>query len=158
MQDPLILFQRHFILFNALYQLKDKWHQEQTASVDIVVTHIRYLPFQAGQAGLLKTDKLRAYYLNWQNFNDTNKDDVEALIESFWDFMAGEPKPLPPSQESIKNAFNCLLISEFADFSQVKIQYRKLLHQHHPDKGGDKHKSQEIEAAYNLLKAYFNNR
>lgn len=158
MQDPLILFQRHFILFNALYQLKDKWHQEQSASVEIVVTHIRYLPFTAGQEGLLQTDNLRSYYLDWRNFTDTDKADVEALIESFWDLMAGDHKPLPSSEESIKNAFNCLLINEFTDFTQVKIQYRKLLHQHHPDKGGDTQKSQEIKAAYHLLKAYFNSR
>ncbi|GAA6204242.1 DNA-J related domain-containing protein [Thalassotalea sp. SU-HH00458] len=157
MQDPLILFQRHFILFNALYQLKDRWHQEQSACLDIVVTHIRYLPFIAGQEGLIQADNLRAYYLDWQNFTDTKKEDVEELIESFWQLMDGEHSSSTLSQTSIENAFKCLLIKDSDDFKQVKIQYRKLLHQHHPDKGGDTQKSQEIKAAYAILKAYFNN-
>ncbi|MDG1751223.1 MAG: DNA-J related domain-containing protein [Thalassotalea sp.] len=154
MSDPLILFQTHFILFNALYQLKDLWQAEQKANLDILVTHIRFLPYQKGPVALSKEDKLRTYYLDWQNFTDTNKQDVELLIESFWDFMAEDIKSIPQTPAVIKNAFECLLLNEDADFSQVKRQYRKLLHQYHPDKGGETIKAQQIEEAFNVLKKH----
>lgn len=155
MSDPLILFQTHFILFNALYQLKDKWQQDQKANLDILVTHIRYLPYQKEQAALCREDKLRAYYLDWQNFTDTTKNDVELLIKSFWDFMSGDIEKQPQEPETIKNALECLLLNDNADFSQVKRQYRKLLHQYHPDKGGETLKAQKIEQAYSVLKIHF---
>lgn len=155
MSDPLILFQTHFILFNALYQLKDKWQQEQKANLDILVTHIRYLPYRKEQAALCKEDKLQAYYLDWQNFTDTTKHDVEMLIESFWDLMSGEVEEQPQEPEEITNALECLLLNDKADFSQVRRQYHKLLHQYHPDKGGETGKAQEIEKAYSVLKIHF---
>lgn len=155
LSDPLLLFQTHFILFNALYHLRDRWQAEQKASLDILVTHIRLLPYQKGQIALRKQDKLRAYYLDWQNFSDTNKQDVERLIENFWDYMAGDNKPLPISQVTLVKAFKCLLLNDQADFWEVKRQYRKLLHQHHPDKGGETKKAQQLEEAFNLLKSHF---
>lgn len=154
MSDPLILFQTHFILFNALYQLKDLWQQEQKANLDILVTHIRYLPYQKGQVALCKEDKLRAYYLDWQNFSDTNKQDVELLIDSFWDFMTGDINKIQQAPETVKNAYKCLMLKESSDFPQVKRQYRKLLHQYHPDKGGETEKAQQIEKAFNVLKIH----
>ena len=42
-------------------------------------------------------------------------------------------------------------VSETADANEIKRAYRKLASQHHPDKGGDTKKFQEIEAAYRVL-------
>lgn len=155
LSDPLILFQTHFILFNALYQLRDKWQKEQKASLTILVTHIRFLPYEKGQEGLTKEDKLRTYYLDWQNFSNTDKDDVELLINSFWKFMSGDTKKRQQDPQLISKAYKCLLLENAADFSQVKRQYRKLLHQYHPDKGGETRKTQELEEAYSVLKVHF---
>lgn len=152
--DPLRLFQTHFMLFNALYQLKDQWQQRQTASLDILVTHIRFLPYQKGQAGLDKEDKLRAYYLDWQNFNNTSKQDVECLIESFWQSMSDDIQKTQQTPEAVSRAYQCLLLPEPSNFIQVKRQYRKLQHQYHPDKGGDTLKAQQLEQAFSVLKLH----
>ena len=42
-------------------------------------------------------------------------------------------------------------VTETADAAEIKRAYRKLASQHHPDKGGDTAKFQEIEAAYRVL-------
>lgn len=47
--------------------------------------------------------------------------------------------------------YNTLGVSEQADAAEIKQAYRKLASQHHPDKGGDKTKFQEIQAAYDTL-------
>jgi len=49
------------------------------------------------------------------------------------------------------NYYQTLGIDRDATPDQVKRAYRKLASQHHPDKGGDKNKFQEIEQAYRTL-------
>lgn len=47
--------------------------------------------------------------------------------------------------------YQILGISKNATVDEIKKAYRKLASQHHPDKGGDKEKFQEIQEAYNIL-------
>lgn len=47
--------------------------------------------------------------------------------------------------------YDTLGVSESADADEIKRAYRKLASQHHPDKGGDVKKFQEIEQAYRVL-------
>ena len=47
--------------------------------------------------------------------------------------------------------YNTLGIAETATADEIKRAYRKLASQHHPDKGGDTAKFQEIQTAYDVL-------
>jgi DnaJ-class molecular chaperone len=47
--------------------------------------------------------------------------------------------------------YKLLGVSDQATAEEIKRAYRKLASQHHPDKGGDKTKFQEIQAAYDTL-------
>jgi len=47
--------------------------------------------------------------------------------------------------------YDILGVTEKATAEEIKRAYRKLASQHHPDKGGDKNKFQEIEQAYRTL-------
>jgi curved DNA-binding protein len=49
------------------------------------------------------------------------------------------------------NAYETLGVPKGASESEIKRAYRKLAGQHHPDKGGDTHKFQEIQSAYETL-------
>lgn len=49
------------------------------------------------------------------------------------------------------NHYQTLGVDRNANPDEIKRAYRRLASQHHPDKGGDKHKFQEIEQAYRTL-------
>lgn len=51
----------------------------------------------------------------------------------------------------MKNYYEILGISRDASQEEIKKVYRKLAHQHHPDKGGDEKKFKEINGAYQVL-------
>ena len=51
----------------------------------------------------------------------------------------------------MNNPYQTLGINRDANADEIKRAYRKLASQHHPDKGGDKNKFQEIEQAYRTL-------
>jgi curved DNA-binding protein len=52
----------------------------------------------------------------------------------------------------MKNYYDALGVNETASDAEIKTAFRKLAAQHHPDKGGDKNKFQEINEAYDTLK------
>lgn len=47
--------------------------------------------------------------------------------------------------------YSILGVAKNASPDEIKKAYRKLASQHHPDKGGDKNKFQEVQAAYEVL-------
>ena len=49
------------------------------------------------------------------------------------------------------NAYETLGVPKGASEEEIKRAYRKLAGQHHPDKGGDTHKFQEVQSAYETL-------
>jgi len=51
----------------------------------------------------------------------------------------------------MKNHYETLGVKTSATADEIKRAYRKLASQHHPDKGGDVKKFQEIEEAYRIL-------
>lgn len=51
----------------------------------------------------------------------------------------------------MKNHYHTLGVNRNASADEIKSAYRKLASQHHPDKGGDKARFQEIQNAYSIL-------
>lgn len=51
----------------------------------------------------------------------------------------------------MENFYNTLGVNENANPDEIKRAYRKLANQHHPDRGGDTAKFQEIQRAYETL-------
>ncbi|NTS75417.1 DnaJ domain-containing protein [Catenovulum sp. SM1970] len=149
--DSFQLFCMHFSLYNALYRLRDKWLAESVAVISIELSRFTIEPYteNTGQASLALTssDPLRSYYLDWQNFKQTNEDDLEQMLNAFWQKMACyliEP-------EEKNKAFVILGIEPTDNTSEIKQAYKKLAQRNHPDKGGETHTFQQLNWAKNIL-------
>ena len=149
LSEPLAMFRCHFVLFNALYSLSEAWRQQGLGELDIHTLNIRLKPATAYTAGVTGHDGLKAYYLNWDNFTDTNGADIEALLDDFWQRMVG--RDLPPGDVAKARLTLELDTDGELTTAELKKQYRKLLQQHHPDKGGSTARAQEISQAYRIL-------
>lgn len=158
LSDSLVLFQTHFILFHALYQLRALWRAEHQGELDICATKIKLLPSVETPASenvhnLQEAEPLAEYYLNWKNLIDTNHADVEDLLSQFWLKMAGLDAQINMSDDEVADACYTLEIDdiETLNLPLLKQQYRKLQHRYHPDKGGDITQSQAVMHAYTAL-------
>lgn len=71
----------------------------------------------------------------------------------FGDFeeMGGMPGRGPPKEVDNTKFYKILGVEKDADFNVIKKAYFKLAKTHHPDRGGDKEKFQEIQGAYEVL-------
>ncbi|WP_340679855.1 DNA-J related domain-containing protein [Paraglaciecola sp.] len=157
MSDTLSLFQCHFVLFHSLYQIRARSLVAQQFDVKIETTNIKILPYVRVKAGLCNDDKLQNYYLDWQNFSGTTEQDVESLLSQFWQSMAGGGKQLTLDEvtlNKITEAYKKFDLPFDSAFNLVKSTYLRLQHQHHPDKGGNKEQSQQLERQFQVLKRY----
>ena len=99
LRDPLMLFKTHFILFNALYQLRLKWLSDGVGELDIHTLNVRLISCDgesanAPESSTTATGKtlgphhsMASYYLDWRNFEQTDEECVDALLTSFWSKM-----------------------------------------------------------------------
>lgn len=152
--QPLGLFQTHFSLFHFLYRMRNHWFELEKGVLEIISTRIRLRSYQPGQLILQLDDPLAEYYLDWTNYTATSQEDVEQMLDQFWQdfdryYSAGA------LMSGAEYAEACATLDLTGPFTalELKQQYRKLMHQHHPDKGGDLSVSQAIEHAYRKLKA-----
>lgn len=141
--DSLALYRAHFFLFHALYQLADELAQSQLALLEISPLVIRWCDYRAGQQHLTQPDAVREYYLDWQNYDKTDAQDVDELLASFWIGMH--------RMENRDDALTALGLSDPVDDETIRKAYQRLAMQHHPDRGGDDKKIQAINAAVKLL-------
>lgn len=149
--DNTLLFQVHFTLYNALYRMQHQGIKTKSFYLDILPTKIEKLPFSEknslGQE-LATEDKLKRYYLDWNNFSETTADDIDAMLENFWKRLAGKYSEQELEPYLAKMDFNTLPTK-----SVLKARYLQLSNQWHPDKGGDAKAFSELNDAYQILKA-----
>lgn len=149
LSDSLAMFRCHFVLFNALYTFSDELREKGLGELDIHTLSIRLKPVTTFDAAITTHDGLRTYYLDWTNFSQTTTADVDVLLNDFWRRMEGKAA----SASEVKEALITLELVETDNLTVtlVKKQYRKLLQQHHPDKGGSTASAQAISHAYRVV-------
>lgn len=167
LRDPLLLFKTHFVLFHALYQLREKWQADNSGYLDIHALNIQLQepspcctssqsskPSSASDVG--EHDALAAYYLDWRNFEETQRGDVDALLNEFWNKMQ-QGGVQAYSQVEVDNAHTTLNMTKSDDvsLSVLKKHYKKTLQRAHPDKGGSQEEAQAVINAYHLLLGYY---
>lgn len=148
----LSLFRKHFLVMNALYELHEELLPEglylQISALHIQLIAISETP---SESQALSTDtgfsRLNDYYRNWENFANTDSQEVNSLLQQFWQhFLAEDEKA---------QALDCLQLPEDASWSDIQQQYRQLCQRHHPDKGGETLVFIEIREAYDNLKCLY---
>ena len=151
--DKLVLFRTHFLLFNALYHLRERLWGEQAGFVQIDPLCIQLLPYQAGRAELSEHDPLRDYYLDLKQLSDTDERDVEKLLTSFWTRMQGGEE-----KRAALELFELADDPHSLNLAAIKRRYRQLVSQHHPDRGGSTTRLQSINKAMEILERYYGKR
>lgn len=138
-----VIFQKNFLLMNALLQLQESLLSEGwVLNVSVMAIHLSRLS-ESNQHLPTEALSLREYYFDWSNFKATTED-VEKLLGQFWE------RYLAVDQQ--QEAFECLALPVDASFEQVKSRYRELAAQHHPDRGGDSAEFMAVRKAYELIK------
>ena len=160
LREPLTLFQTHFVLFHCLYRLQLKWAEQHSGDLTVSALNIQLRDFpssrssrQHGALACASTDdSLQRYYLDWQHFGTTQSQDVEQMLDSFWQNMHTYTN-VKVGPQDIEQACALLQLAEedWRNSATVKRQYRKLQHQYHPDKGGDLRSAQRLTWAYQTL-------
>lgn len=140
---PHQLFCAHFILFHVLYLLRHRFLDSKKYLLDINTLKIKLLPYSKGQNSLQEDDKLKAYYLDLHNLEQTSEDDVYDMLASFWNNYN--------NFENRDDALAKLGLTEPVDDKTIKETYRRLVMKYHPDRGGDAEKVQSLNAAIKLL-------
>ena len=149
------LFKRNFLIMNALFQLQQQLAPAQTLS--IASLHIK-LEDISTEGSVTQIDPLRDYYLDWQNY-DTSADEVNALLNQFWqDFVATKPVK-PKISISQRNAILAQWqLDEQASLKMIQKRWRQLAFQYHPDKSSeDEEVFKRIREEYEQLKASYSN-
>lgn len=143
--EQLQLFRVNFLIMNALYQLQAELYEEGwwlvISSLDIRLEPLADTP-EASHAFAIG-ENLRSYYLDWQVFWQTDRAEVEALLNRFWRAYDGEGHKA--------EALALFELNEGASQEAIRRRWRELALQHHPDRGGNAETFIRIRWAWQCL-------
>lgn len=143
--DSFELFRAHFVLFNALYSLRQDLLDDGGPYLEISALRIGFTgnADDVSSALSLESDSIADYYLDWKNLHDTTREDVEAMLDSFWEKFTG--------LDSRAEALEIMGLDENASAGDIKRRYRELALEHHPDRGGDAEAFKKVASAMKTL-------
>ena len=153
LSDALSLFRSHFVLFHALYLLRDSLRSAGHLDLDISPLHICLLPTSKHSnthAQMLNLrDPLRDYYLDLDNLMGTDRTAVEQLLNN-------SLASLKPSAQ-VSDALAELGIEQplhTLSTEALRSHYRQLVSRHHPDRGGCTERLQRINQAMDIVRTH----
>lgn len=139
----LLLFRKHFLLFHVLYSINQKLVADKQGALQISPLLIKKLGYVEADTQIGEVDALSDYYLNINNLETASEDNVNDLLDTFWEkFLRNEKRG---------DALKALGLNDPVTDKEIVLCYRKLASVYHPDKGGDKDKIQVINEAYTVL-------
>ena len=143
----LALFQKHFLIMNALYLLQQRLLDENVyLHISPLAIYMQPAKLESDQLlpEITSDEHLRSYYTDWQNFLQASESQVNKLLDQFWRLYS--------LQEKTVDAYQVLDLPAKAPWSEVQKSYRKLAAQHHPDRGGNALRFIAIRQAYEILR------
>ncbi len=154
-RQPLSLFRGHFLLFHALYRLRERTSRERRGRLGIDPLRIVLEPAisldaaPVNGASLVPSDAgdWSGWYADLGRWETTTAAEVIELLRRFR--AAGRAK------DRRRAALAELGLQDPVDDATIKRRYRRLAMRHHPDRGGDGVRLREINAALATLQAGF---
>lgn len=149
-RDPAKLYPVHFLLFHALYCLRDSLLDKRGETMSISPFKIMITPKRDSASPLPGTpDALAAFYLNLENLN-LSRTAIEEMLDDFW---CGIQRPQPGQLQQACSTLD--LPCPPQDIATANQQFRRLAMVHHPDRGGDKVHLQQINQAIAVVRQHF---
>lgn len=150
--SPERLYPVHFLTFHTLYRLRDDLgsHGEQLSISPFL---IRLSPSRvvAGHGPLAESDKLRAFYLDLDQYALSEKT-VNQMMDDFWAGRSGRQ----PAADEVRSAAGTLGFEGLPDeFDEVKYRFRRAVMQAHPDRGGRTEDVQALNEAFGILRVFY---
>jgi DnaJ-domain-containing protein 1 len=148
--DSLELFATHFVIYNALYHLQEEYWPErflEISALSIVLCGNKSdkepIAGSSLPSAFQNDAKLRDYYLDSANLESASVDSVNQLLTDFWERYIADG--------DAAQAYKVLSLEPPVRITDLKKTYRALAMEHHPDRGGDKQRFQEINWAFGVL-------
>jgi hypothetical protein len=166
--DTLALFQAHFMLFHLLYRLQPIWQVEGHGKLNIHTLSLYFEPEMKTETEensqtlsespvLLhptgEFDGLKAYYLDFEHYHQTQTEEVQAMLDDFWISFAKGGYSQKDRSLSERQARRLLNLPDSGELTheQIKRHYQQARSQHHPDKGGSADTFHQMTLAYQTL-------
>ena len=137
------LFKAHFMLFHILYRLRTWLSEQKLGRLEINPIKIQILTYREGENSVAAHDQLMDYYLDISNLENTSPREVDEMLAGFYIKLN--------RQDHRKQALEVLGLEDPVDDAAIKKQYRRLAMEHHPDRGGENDRLQEINSAVRML-------
>lgn len=169
--DPLALFQAHFMLFHLLYRLQPIWQAAGHGKLNIHTLSLYFeheIETETSEKNqtlpespvlphpIEEFDGLKAYYLDFEHYRQTQNEQVQAMLDDFWISFAKGGYARENKNLSERQARQRLNLPEHGTLTreQIKRHYQKARSQYHPDKGGCAETFNQVTQAYQILTAH----
>jgi len=149
----LVIFQKNFLVMNALYQIQRDIQSEGflliifPMEITLVPNYVNANTKDNKNALSARDTDLACYYLDWSNLTSVTVEKIEILFANFWQRFHAVDK--------VDAALSILEINQEADWLKIREAYQKKIITSHPDKGGCAEDFIEIRKAYEILSVQY---
>jgi hypothetical protein len=146
-RNPKELYVSHFLLFHCLYRLSNELCG-QGLYLDVNPVKIRLYPStNTGTNAVASHDVMASFYLDLNNIDAMSDKQIHDLLGKFWQRYFARDERM--------DALEQLDLPPDADYDSIRSRYRELAREHHPDRGGEHARFQDINQAMDTLKKYY---
>jgi hypothetical protein len=150
--EPDKLYPVHFLIFHVLYRLRDQLAASGEAlSISPLRIRLSRQDVVSGTGSVGAVDELRAFYLDLSKYQ-LPEVSILKMMDDFWSGRGGQQ---PARRETLEAAG----VFGFSDippsFEDVKYRFRRAVMQAHPDRGGETEAIQNLNSAFSVMKAHF---
>lgn len=150
--EPDKLYPVHFLIFHVLYRLRDQLARSgETLSISPLQLRLSAQSVVSGSGSVGGVDALRAFYLDLSKYQ-LPEASILKMMDDFWSGRHGRQ----PARSEVLEASSVLGFDDApSSFDDVKYRFRRAVMQAHPDRGGETRAIQELNSAFSVLKAHF---